>query len=177
MWKVKVKSLSRVWLLVTPWTAAYQTPLPMGFSRQEYWSGPQSLISYRQKWDSGSFLTCYITLSGHGRPTEPFLICRFRSVQTNWSWGSSSLLYVSGTWPDMPNACKVIGRNSWPRYKIQTSTATFWTQLKFLLSFSRHAKYLFNRFLLCNLVFHSCNALCCCYFREKCLQFTSWSFL
>ena len=38
-WKVKVKSLSRVWLLATPWTAAYQTPLSMGFSRQEYWSG------------------------------------------------------------------------------------------------------------------------------------------
>ena len=38
-WKVKVKSLSRVRLLVTPWTAAYQTPPSMGFSRQEYWSG------------------------------------------------------------------------------------------------------------------------------------------
>ena len=38
-WKVNVKSLSRVWLLVTPWTAAYQAPLSMGFSRQEYWSG------------------------------------------------------------------------------------------------------------------------------------------
>ena len=38
-WKVKVKSLSRVRLLVTPWTAAYQAPLSMGFSRQEYWSG------------------------------------------------------------------------------------------------------------------------------------------
>ena len=38
-WKVKVKSLSRVWLLATPWTAAYQAPLSMGFSRQEYWSG------------------------------------------------------------------------------------------------------------------------------------------
>ena len=38
-WKVKVKSFSRVWLFVTPWTAAYQTPLSMGFSRQEYWSG------------------------------------------------------------------------------------------------------------------------------------------
>ena len=40
-WKVKVKSLSRVWLFVTPWTAAYQAPLSMGFSRQEYWSGLQ----------------------------------------------------------------------------------------------------------------------------------------
>ena len=38
-WKVKVKSLSRVWLFATPWTAAYQAPPSMGFSRQEYWSG------------------------------------------------------------------------------------------------------------------------------------------
>ena len=38
-WKVKVKSLSHVWLLVTSWTAAYQAPPSMGFSRQEYWSG------------------------------------------------------------------------------------------------------------------------------------------
>ena len=38
-WKVKVKSLSRVWLFATPWTAAYQAPPPRGFSRQEYWSG------------------------------------------------------------------------------------------------------------------------------------------
>ena len=38
-WKMKVKSLSRVWLLVTPWTAAYQAPPPVGFSRQQYWSG------------------------------------------------------------------------------------------------------------------------------------------
>ena len=38
-WKVKVKSLSHVRLLATPWTAAYQAPLSMGFARQEYWSG------------------------------------------------------------------------------------------------------------------------------------------
>ena len=38
-WKVKVKSLSRVWLCATPWTTAYQGPPSMGFSRQEYWSG------------------------------------------------------------------------------------------------------------------------------------------
>ena len=37
--KVKVKSLSRVQLLATPWTAAYQAPPSMGFSRQDYWSG------------------------------------------------------------------------------------------------------------------------------------------
>ena len=38
-WKVKVKSLSCVRLLATPWTAAHQAPPSMGFSRQEYWSG------------------------------------------------------------------------------------------------------------------------------------------
>ena len=38
-WKGKVKSLSHVQLLATPWTATYQTPLSMGFPRQEYWSG------------------------------------------------------------------------------------------------------------------------------------------
>ena len=38
-WKVKAKSLSRVQLLATPWTAAHQAPQSMGFSRQEYWSG------------------------------------------------------------------------------------------------------------------------------------------
>ena len=38
-WKVKVKSLSRVRPLATPWTAAYQAPPSMGFSRQEYWCG------------------------------------------------------------------------------------------------------------------------------------------
>ena len=34
-----MKLLSRVRLFVTPWTVAYQAPLSMGFSRQEYWSG------------------------------------------------------------------------------------------------------------------------------------------
>ena len=50
-WKVKGKSLSRVRLLATPWTAAHQAPPSMGFSRQEYWSGvplpsPSFVISY-----------------------------------------------------------------------------------------------------------------------------------
>ena len=38
-WKMKVKSLSCAGLFATPWTAAHQAPLSMGFSRQEYWSG------------------------------------------------------------------------------------------------------------------------------------------
>ena len=51
--KVKVKSLSRVRLLATPWTAAFQAPPSMGFSRQEYWSGvplpsPETCLSRPQ---------------------------------------------------------------------------------------------------------------------------------
>ena len=48
--KVKVKSLSHAWHLVTPRTAAYQAPLSMGFSRQEYGSGlplPQLLLYHQ----------------------------------------------------------------------------------------------------------------------------------
>ena len=39
MWKVNVKSLSRVPLLLTPWTVSHQAAPFMEFSRQEYWSG------------------------------------------------------------------------------------------------------------------------------------------
>ena len=48
-WEGKVKSPSHVWLSATPWTAAHQAPLSMGFSRQEYWSGvplPSPMVYY-----------------------------------------------------------------------------------------------------------------------------------
>ena len=45
-WKVKVKSLSCVPLLATPWTAAHHAPPSMGFSRQEYWSVFHCLLQY-----------------------------------------------------------------------------------------------------------------------------------
>ena len=58
--KVKVKSLSRVQFFTTPWTAVYHAPPPMGFSRQEYWSGvplpsPQlsiNLLKFSVTWES-----------------------------------------------------------------------------------------------------------------------------
>ena len=66
-WKVTVKSLSRVWPLVTPWTAAFQAPPSMGFSRQEYWSGVPlpSLIkfdSYCQIKYIRMFYKCILSL-------------------------------------------------------------------------------------------------------------------
>ena len=49
-WKVKVKSLSHVQPSATPWTAAYQAPSSMGFSRQQYWSGVPlpSIFGYKK---------------------------------------------------------------------------------------------------------------------------------
>ena len=51
-WKVKVKLLSRVRLLATPWTAVYQAPWSMEFSRQENWSGlPLPFPSRKSTWN------------------------------------------------------------------------------------------------------------------------------
>ena len=70
-WKVKVKSLSRVRLPATPWTAAHQAPLPMRFSRQEYWSGlplpsPSYILDLYNKYIllSSHFCNCSHDLSG-----------------------------------------------------------------------------------------------------------------
>ena len=64
-WKNKVKSLSRVRLLVTPWTAAHQAPPSMGFSRQEYWSGVPSpspvILHSPMQFCTSSF--CFLCLS------------------------------------------------------------------------------------------------------------------
>ena len=53
-WKVKVKSFSHAQLVASPWTSAYQVPLSMGLSRQEYWSGVPlpSLHGLYSPWNS-----------------------------------------------------------------------------------------------------------------------------
>ena len=56
-WKVKVKSLSCVRHLVTPWTAAHQAPPFMGFSRQEYWSGVPLPSPYKISSDTFKDIT------------------------------------------------------------------------------------------------------------------------
>ena len=56
-WEVKFKSLSRAQLLATPWTAAYQAPPSMGFSRQEYWRRlplPSPKVCARQRVYQGN---------------------------------------------------------------------------------------------------------------------------
>ena len=57
-WKVKVKLFSRLRLFPTPWTAAHQAPPPMGFSRQEYWSGvPLPSLEESCAWKNWCFWT------------------------------------------------------------------------------------------------------------------------
>ena len=83
-WKVKVKSLSCVWLFATPWTAAHQAPLSMGFSRQECWSGlplPSPMVLLGPlKWEwlkncpnttSPVKLSLSLILTGKTNPASP----------------------------------------------------------------------------------------------------------
>ena len=63
-WKVRVKSPSHVWLLAAPWTAAYQAPPSMGFSRQEYWSGVPLPSPIRQSYPTAKIRE---SLSQRGR--------------------------------------------------------------------------------------------------------------
>ena len=85
-WKVKVKSLSRVWLLATPWTAAYQAPLSMGFSRQEYWSGVPlpSPTLYCTLYFLLENLHGTFSVSGHIDPNDFFkIICSVNEYTIN----------------------------------------------------------------------------------------------
>ena len=75
---LKVKLLSRVWLFVTPWTAAYQAPPSMGFSRQEYWSGlpfpsPGDLPNPGIEPGSPEFQADTLTSEPQGKLFNPFL--------------------------------------------------------------------------------------------------------
>ena len=72
-WKVKVKLLSHVRLLATPWTAAYQAPLSMGVSRQEYWSGvplpsPQLCSTVSKFFNKRSFVQLRIQMFSSKHP-------------------------------------------------------------------------------------------------------------
>ena len=98
-WKVKVKSLSRVRLFATPWTAAYQAPPSMGFSRQEYWSEVPSssswlLLSHYEEWNKaicsnmdgpGDYYTKWNKSDKEKYHMVPF-ICRFLKKWYKWTY-------------------------------------------------------------------------------------------
>ena len=81
-WRVKVKSISCVHLLVTPWTAAYQAPPSMGFSRQEYWSGlplpsPEWISIVADKWWAAfDLINAFFPIPSRKEYPEPFIFTR-----------------------------------------------------------------------------------------------------
>ena len=91
-WKVKAKSLSRVRLFATPWTAAYQAPRSMGFSRQEYWTGCHCLLQlnllHNLHW-------CLEVLLQHSLEPDYFLI---RWSQIN-KWIRVKAQDLENRWP------------------------------------------------------------------------------
>ena len=70
-WKGKVKLLSRVWLLATPWTAASQAPPSTGFSQQEYWSGLSLPSPHAPQWGLKLSLLWIISLHPWTSPQSP----------------------------------------------------------------------------------------------------------
>ena len=90
-WKVKVKLLSRVRLLVTPRTAAYQAPPSMGFSRQEYWSG--------------------VPLSSPPHPHRDLLFVFFLMIAFWQVWGDILLWFAFPYWLVMLN---IFSGSCWP---------------------------------------------------------------
>ena len=77
-WKVKGKSFSRVRLLAAPWTAAYQAPPSMGFSRQEYWTGvqlPTPRSCAQHSIQDGSSMPCTDAVPGTGAGAWAAQLC------------------------------------------------------------------------------------------------------
>ena len=88
-WKVKVKSLSRVRLFTTPWTAANHAPLSMGFSRQEYRSGLPlpSLVKHSTSTLKGVF-SCR-------ESRERLTSCQEATIQINKTWSGTQVLWLT----------------------------------------------------------------------------------
>ena len=90
-WRVKVKSLSRVPLFATPWTAAHQAPPSTGFSRQEYWSGVP-LPSPKESWVPKKWCFWTVVLE---KTLESPLDCK--EIKPVTSKGNQSWLFIGRT--------------------------------------------------------------------------------
>ena len=115
-WKVKVKSLSRVWLLVTPWTADYQAPPSMGLSRQEYWCGvplpsPDFRLYYKANHQNSMVLAQkqkYRSVEQIESPEINQHICGCAACDKggkNVQWRKDSL-FIKWCWENWRTTCK-----------------------------------------------------------------------
>ena len=105
--------ISPVWLLATPWTAAYQAPPSMGFSRQEYWSGlplpsPQvglvvnNLTGYTVYIRDSNFWVGKMPWRRKWQPTPVFLPGESHEQRIPWNglW-STGLQKVGNNWNNL----------------------------------------------------------------------------
>ena len=107
-WKVEGKSLSRVWLLATPWTAAYLAPPSMGFSRQEYWNG-LPLPSLKNIRVPVSFrITVFSGYRSKSRITMVVLFSDFYGTSTVFSMVGASI-YIPTTSSPTLIFCRFLG--------------------------------------------------------------------
>ena len=100
-WKEKVKLLSHVWLLATPWTAAHQAPPSMGFSRQEYWSGvPLPSIHTEIKTDKSQSKSLKQLFYNYDNRLHPYsaLILPCDIEEVVW-FSTLDKVFHSGFWP------------------------------------------------------------------------------
>ena len=96
-WNVKVKSLSRVRPLATPWTVAHQAPPPMGFSRQEHWSGlcdGQRWVYF--KWEAG----VWEVMEGSKNSTNIRVTCIAYWENTKWNDLALVSVHVGEQWEE-----------------------------------------------------------------------------
>ena len=85
---------SPVLLLVTPWTAAYQAPLPMGFSRREYWSGVPLPSPRLNLWKLSNHIWCAFS-RGHSFRR---LLCVHLAVWRDFSYSHITLWHFLLQW-------------------------------------------------------------------------------
>ena len=113
---------NRVWLLATPWTAAYQAPPSMGVSRQEYWSGlpMPSPNSKPTPLEMAMLLLCHtMTLSSWHLGLSPFRC----SVQTAWHTPDPRTATVAGSpWADGTEMLRRNGSHVLPQTHFQPSS-------------------------------------------------------
>ena len=91
----EVKLLSRAWFFATPWTVTYQSPLSMGFSRQEYWSGlpfpsPGDLADPGIEPGSPAFQADALTSELPGKPPKDYNLF-FSVIPGVWQRGKASI--------------------------------------------------------------------------------------
>ena len=124
-WKVKVKLLSRVQLLATRWTAAYQAPPSTGFSRQEYWSGvpsPSPPSEYNSKSCAQFMILCNHKAGAPSLTSSPAVFWWFLVPETYQTYfGSKAFAFV------LPSAWKLfnIRVTFFLTFSVQTSPETF----------------------------------------------------